>query len=68
LGKKIPCDRPGCYEGFDHSPRSPFQRFCSGLCRLALRLARLRERRWRDFCPGCPLKRLESSGWGVRDP
>ena len=29
LGKKSSCDRPGCYEGFDRSSRSPWQRFCS---------------------------------------
>ena len=55
LGRKISCDRPGCYEGFDRSSRSPWQRFCSALCQAALRLARLRDRRWQDVCQGCAL-------------
>jgi len=59
LGKKISCDRPGCYEGFDRSSRSPWRRFCSALCQTALRLARLRDRRWQDVCHGCGL-----NAWG----
>ena len=55
LGKKLSCDRPGCYEGFDRSSRSPWQRFCSALCRRALRLVRLRDKRWQDVCHTCPL-------------
>ena len=53
LGKKFSCNRPGCYEGFDRPSRSPWQRFCSALCQRALRLARLRDRRWQDICRGC---------------
>ena len=68
LQKKISCDRPGCYEGFDRSSRSPWQRFCSALCRAALRLVRLRERRWQNVCRGCPLSSLESCVTGVRGP
>jgi hypothetical protein len=68
LGKKCSCDRPGCYEGFDRSSRSPWQRFCSGLCRAALRLVRLRQRRWQDVCRGCPLSGLESCVTAVRGP
>jgi hypothetical protein len=68
LGKKISCDRPGCYEGFDRSSRSPWRRFCSTLCRAALRLVRLRDRRWRDVCRGCPLNALESCVPRVRGP
>lgn len=40
------CDRPGCYETFVKTRRSPMQRFCSCLCRQALRRVELRERRW----------------------
>ena len=68
LGKKFSCDRPGCYEGFARSPRSPWQRFCSALCRTALRLVRLRDRRWQDVCRACPLHTLESCVMGVRGP
>jgi hypothetical protein len=55
VSEKISCDRPGCYVRFDASPRSPRQRFCSALCREALRRAWAREKRWRDHCDGCPL-------------
>jgi hypothetical protein len=44
--KKLPCARPGCYELFVLSPRSPAQRFCSCLCRNALRRVLQREARW----------------------
>lgn len=54
-GEKISCDRPGCYARFDASPRSPRQRFCSPLCREALRCAWAREKRWREGCGNCPL-------------
>ena len=40
------CDRPGCYEPFAPSKRSPCQRFCSSSCRQALRRVIERERRW----------------------
>lgn len=46
-GEKSGCDRPGCYETFTLSPRSPLRRFCSCGCRLALRRVLIRERRWR---------------------
>ena len=38
-----PCDRPGCYQLFVPSPRSPDQHFCSPACRQALRRVRQRE-------------------------
>jgi hypothetical protein len=38
-----PCDRPGCYQLFRPSPRSPDQRFCSPACRQALRRVRQRD-------------------------
>ena len=41
------CRRPGCYEGFAKTTRSPLQKFCSAACRLALRRVLIRERRWR---------------------
>ena len=41
------CRRPGCYEGFTKSIRSPLQKFCSARCRQALRRVLIRERRWR---------------------
>lgn len=53
--EKISCDRPGCYAHVDASGRSPRQRFCSPLCRKALRSAWAREKRWREGCGGCPL-------------
>lgn len=45
--KKIPCLRPGCYERFATSARSPLKKFCSHACRRALRRVLLREARWR---------------------
>lgn len=42
------CDRPGCYEVFAVTRRSPLQRFCSSACRQALRRVRQREWRWRQ--------------------
>ena len=41
------CDRPGCYECFVRSRRSPRQRFCSHACRRAMERVWERERRWR---------------------
>lgn len=41
------CDRPGCYECFAPSARSPLRRFCSPNCRRALRRVTLREARYR---------------------
>jgi hypothetical protein len=42
------CDRPGCYEMFQLSARSPQQRFCSRFCRRAVERVRERERRWKE--------------------
>lgn len=47
--QKFCCQRPGCYEHFSVSSRSPLQKFCSFLCRLALRRVLVRERRWRAY-------------------
>lgn len=41
------CKRPGCYELFAPTPRSPLKTFCSCLCRRALRRVIEREKRWR---------------------
>ena len=41
------CRRPGCYQAFARTARSPLQRFCSAGCRQALRRVLLRERRWK---------------------
>jgi hypothetical protein len=40
------CQRPGCYQTFAKTARSPLQKFCSAACRQALRRVLLRERRW----------------------
>jgi hypothetical protein len=49
--EKIPCSRPGCYELFSPQPRSPLKKFCSCLCREALRRVRRREARWQRLAP-----------------
>ena len=46
-GENSCCHRPGCYEDFPLTARSPRQKFCSLACRNALRRVLLRERRWR---------------------
>ena len=57
--RKFSCQRPGCYEQFVVSPRSPGQKFCSALCRQALRCVLRREALWWKrlrtlFRPGPP--------------
>jgi hypothetical protein len=47
----VACDRPGCYESFVWTRRSPLQRFCSNRCRRALERVRERERRWQESPP-----------------
>jgi hypothetical protein len=42
----LPCRRPGCYELFAAQARSPLKKFCSMLCRRALRRVLQREARW----------------------
>ena len=44
----LPCHRPGCYDLFLPTPRSPDQKFCSTSCRQALRRVRQREARLRQ--------------------
>lgn len=43
----LPCHRPGCYVLFAPTPSGLVQKFCSGLCRQALRRVRQREARLR---------------------
>ena len=67
-GPKICCHRPGCYNRFVISSRSPLQRFCSSLCREALRAARTIQRRWQEGCAECPRagsvdRLLPGRGW-----
>lgn len=45
-GEDSCCSRPGCYERFCPSSRSPLQTFCSCSCRRALRRVLQRELRW----------------------
>lgn len=40
------CARPGCWERFIATRRSPLQRFCGAACRRALTRVVERERRW----------------------
>lgn len=42
------CARPGCYERFEPTRRSPLQRFCSNACRRAVVRVLDRERRWQE--------------------
>ena len=44
--QEFSCARPGCYECFTRSSRSPLQKFCSFLCRRALERVLQRESRW----------------------
>jgi hypothetical protein len=46
-GEIFCCRRPGCYDRFVRTRRSPLQQFCSYRCYQALRRVLLRERRWR---------------------
>jgi hypothetical protein len=52
------CHRPGCYEQFGVTSRSPLQKFCSSVCAIALRRVLIRERRWRRRLQG-----ERTSGW-----
>jgi hypothetical protein len=44
--EKSSCVRPGCYELFHVTARSPAQKFCGLLCHKALRRVLVREARW----------------------
>lgn len=52
------CQRPGCYQAFTQTARSPLQKFCSAPCRQALRRVLIRERWWSRR-----LLRARRSGW-----
>ena len=56
------CRRPGCYERFALTARSPLQKFCSTGCRQALRRVLIRERRWIHA-----LRRFTRGGWRAAD-
>ena len=56
------CRRPGCYEGFVKTARSPLQKFCSASCRQALRRVLIRERWWRRM-----LRRISGHRWRADD-
>jgi hypothetical protein len=56
-----PCRRPGCYELFVLSARSPSQHFCSCVCRRALRRVLDREAHWRRRCRRRQRKRQRRS-------
>ena len=59
-GEKISCcARPGCYVLFAPHAGCAHQKFCSGLCRQALRAVRVRESRWK--------RRLEAAA-GSQEP
>lgn len=47
LDQECFCPRPGCYEGFTRTRRSPLQKFCGHSCRLAFWRVLQRESRWR---------------------
>lgn len=58
-----PCDRPGCYELFVPTARSPEQHFCCAACRQAFRRVRQREVRRRERRRrGVEPRRLSSRG------
>jgi hypothetical protein len=67
-GKKVWCDRPGCYARFRPSARSPRRRFCCACCRKALRRVRQRWKRWRDQCAFCPFAFLSDAAFWARGP
>jgi hypothetical protein len=61
--QKSSCARPGCYELFVPARRSPRQRFCSCLCRQALRRVLQREARWGQRRKGAPPSRRRIPPW-----
>jgi len=61
--EKSSCARPGCYELFVSAPHSPRQRFCSCLCRKALRRVLQREARWGRRRKGTSSSRRRIPPW-----
>lgn len=53
----ISCSRPGCYELFVITSRSPLQTYCSCDCRQVMRRVRQREARWFGPRPNSPAPR-----------
>jgi hypothetical protein len=64
--KESPCARPGCYDRFVPSRRSPHQRFCSCLCRQALRRVLQREARWGRRRKRCLRSRRRIPPWRTK--
>ncbi len=60
---KSSCARPGCYVLFVPPRRSPCQRFCSCLCRKALRRVLQREARWGRRRKSGPRSRRRIPPW-----
>ena len=60
---EISCDRPGCYDLFLRTRRSPAQHFCGKPCRRAMERVWQREARWAERhglgspCPARPRAR-----------
>jgi hypothetical protein len=63
LAEKSSCARPGCYELFIPARQCPHQRFCSCLCRRALRRVVQREARWGRRRKGGPRSRRWIPPW-----
>jgi hypothetical protein len=61
--EKSSCARPGCYELFVPARQCPHQRFCSCLCRQALRRVIQREARWGQRRKGHPRSRRRIPPW-----
>ena len=63
VAEAFSCARPGCYERFIPVRHSPRRRFCSGLCRKALRRVLQREARWGWRRKGGPPSRRRIPPW-----
>ena len=61
------CDRPGCYERFTKTRRSPAQHFCRRQCRRALERVLERERRWKERAAERK-QNFRPSEWAVNRP
>lgn len=63
-----PCHRPGCYECFVPTTRSPMQKVCSPRCRQALRCVLQRELRWQQRWRRLGISVYASTGLGQKPP
>ena len=61
------CDRPGCYERFTKTRRSPAQHFCCRQCRRALERVLERERRWKERATERK-QNVRRAEWTIRSP